>query len=325
MSLRDGWPAVSNAADQFDIRAALRVDTALDMDGNIKTGVAVTGKSLSGLVTARRDMQVDVAAFAATLDRQGPVKLYNDGVVQVKLDAAPTANSRIDAIYVKQQETASPISDSADGPIFGKVTGTPSTSPVAPTVPAGAMRLADVTIPSTATSTSSSGVTIIQRYPYTASAGGLLQCRVLDDLQAWRAPDGYHARLLDGSEYIITDNAWIPVRVPWQDLTMLSGFTANGGYGYPPLRIRRDGNRVTLYGVFGRTGGWEAGYKVATIPAGLRPSYRVNLRSFALNTGDVNVGQTADQPDLSTVYMNYTKYGDGRQLTAISGSWVLDQ
>ncbi|MDN6457530.1 MAG: hypothetical protein L0K38_10835 [Yaniella sp.] len=209
MSLRDGWPAVSNAADQFDIRAALRVDTALDSDGNIKTGVAVTGKSLSGLVTARSDMQVDVAAFAATLDRQGPVKLYNDGAVQVKLDAAPTANSRIDAIYVKQQETASPISDSADGPIFGKVTGTPSTSPVAPTVPAGAMRLADVTIPSTATSTSSSGVTITQRYPFTASAGGWMQFRSTDDLNAWSAPDGNNARLLDGTEYHRVSGAWV--------------------------------------------------------------------------------------------------------------------
>jgi hypothetical protein len=211
MSLRDGWPAVSNAADQFDIRAALRVDTALDRDGNIKTGVAVTSKSLSGLVTARSDMQVDVAAFAATLDRQGPVKLYNDGAVQVKLDAAPTANSRIDAIYVKQQETASPISDSADGPIFGKVTGTPSTSPVAPTVPAGAMRLADVTIPSTATSTSSSGVTITQRYPFTASAGGWMQFRSTDDLNAWSAPDGNNARLLDGTEYHRVSGAWVRI------------------------------------------------------------------------------------------------------------------
>lgn len=209
MSLRDGWPAVSNAADQFDIRAALRVDTALDSDGNIKTGVAVTGKSLSGLVTARSDMQVDVAAFAATLDRQGPVKLYNDGVVQVKLDAAPTANSRIDAIYVKQQETASPISDSADGPIFGKVTGTPSTSPTPPAVPTGAMRLADVTVPSTATSTSSSGVTITQRYPYTVSAGGLMQFRVADDLNAWNAPDGYRARLLDGREFTRAGGVWV--------------------------------------------------------------------------------------------------------------------
>jgi hypothetical protein len=209
MSLRDGWPAVSNAADQFDIRAALRVDSALDTDGNVKTGVAVTGKSLSGLVTVRSDMQVDVAAFAATLDRQGPVKLYNDGMVQVKLDAAPTANSRIDAIYVKQQETASPISDSVDGPIIGKVTGIPSTSPSAPAIPAGALRLADVTIPSTATSTSSSGVTVTQRYPYTASAGGRLTFRSEAEMNAWNATDGYTCRLIDGTEYTYKNGSWV--------------------------------------------------------------------------------------------------------------------
>jgi hypothetical protein len=175
-------------------------------------------------------MQVDVAAFAATLDRQGPVKLYNDGVVQVKLDAAPTANSRIDAIYVKQMETASPISDSADGPVFGKVTGTPSTSPTAPTIPVGAMRLADVTIPSTATSTSSGGVTITQRYPYTSSAGGLLQFRNSDDLAAWNAPDGYHARLLDGSEYFKASGAWKRARPVYMQAGAVDSATDSNGY-----------------------------------------------------------------------------------------------
>ncbi|ROT86931.1 hypothetical protein [Bifidobacterium mongoliense] len=209
MTLRDGWPAVSNAADQFDIRAALRVDTAQDVSGSVKTGVAVNAKSLSGLVTARSDMSVDVAAFAATLDRQGPVKLYNDGTVQVKLDAAPNANSRIDTVYVKQNEASSPISDSSDGPVFGKVTGVAGTSLVAPSIPAGALRLADITIPSTATSTKSSGVTITQRYPYTASAGGFLRFRTSDEMTAWSAPDGYRAVLADGSEYNRSGGVWV--------------------------------------------------------------------------------------------------------------------
>ena len=52
MTLRNGFPAVSDAADQFDIRAALRATTAQDANGNIKTGVSITAKSLTGLVTA---------------------------------------------------------------------------------------------------------------------------------------------------------------------------------------------------------------------------------------------------------------------------------
>lgn len=268
MSLRDGWPAVSNAADQFDIRAALRVDTALDRDGNIKTGVAVTGKSLSGLVTARSDMQVDVAAFAATLDRQGPVKLYNDGVVQVKLDAAPTANSRIDAIYVKQQETASPISDSADGPIFGKVTGVPSTSPTSPAVPTGAMRLADVTVPSTATSTSSSGVTITQRYPFTAAAGGWILFRSTDEMNAWNATEGYTGKLPDGTEYVYRGGVWVRVgNLPVLASKIYAGWDLTAVASGRVVEIRMNSN--------GAASTSNSGVLVGSVNAAFAPSTRV--------------------------------------------------
>ena len=60
MTLRNGFPAVSDAADQFDIRAALRATTAQDANGNIKTGVSITAKSLTGLVTAGNGMNSDI-------------------------------------------------------------------------------------------------------------------------------------------------------------------------------------------------------------------------------------------------------------------------
>lgn len=185
MTLRNGFPAVSDAADQFDIRAALRATTAQDANGNIKTGVSITAKSLTGLVTAGNGMNSDIAAFDAVTNRYGPVWLSNDGTISVKHAAAPNANSRIDLICIKQNETASPASDPTDGPEAIIVTGTPAVDPVTPATPEGALALARVTIPSTATSMTSTGVIYEQMYPFTASAGADLLFRSETEKDAW--------------------------------------------------------------------------------------------------------------------------------------------
>lgn len=47
-------------------------------------------------------MNSDIAAFDAVTNRYGPVWLSNDGTISVKHAAAPSANSRIDLICIKQ-------------------------------------------------------------------------------------------------------------------------------------------------------------------------------------------------------------------------------
>ncbi len=208
MTLRNGFPAVSDAADQFDIRAALRATTAQDANGNIKTGVSITAKSLTGLVTAGNGMNSDIAAFDAVTNRYGPVWLSNDGTISVKHAAAPSANSRIDLICIKQNETASPASDPTDGPEAIIVTGTPAVDPVTPATPEGALALARVTIPSTATSMTSTGVIYEQMYPFTASAGADLLFRSETEKDAWTPWEGQKCRLLDGNEYQAKSGVW---------------------------------------------------------------------------------------------------------------------
>ena len=209
MTLRNGFPAVSDAADQFDIRAALRATTAQDANGNIKTGVSITAKSLTGLVTAGNGMNSDIAAFDAVTNRYGPVWLSNDGTISVKHAAAPSANSRIDLICIKQNETASPASDPTDGPEAIIVTGTPAVDPVTPATPKGALALARVTIPSTATSMTSTGVIYEQVYPFTASAGADLLFRSETEKDAWTPWEGQKCRLLDGNEYQAKSGVWV--------------------------------------------------------------------------------------------------------------------
>ncbi|MFQ6169201.1 hypothetical protein [Bifidobacterium longum] len=216
MTLRNGFPAVSDAADQFDIRAALRATTAQDANGNIKTGVSITAKSLTGLVTAGNGMNSDIAAFDAVTNRYGPVWLSNDGTISVKHAAAPSANSRIDLICIKQNETASPASDPTDGPEAIIVTGTPAVDPVTPATPEGALALARVTIPSTATSMTSTGVIYEQMYPFTASAGADLLFRSETEKDAWTPWEGQKCRLLDGNEYQAKSGVWVSLtRMPY--------------------------------------------------------------------------------------------------------------
>lgn len=161
MTLCNGFPAVSGAATQFDIRRDLAGLFECSAPGTVIPGLLPSAPAT--IITGRNDMKLDVAAFPALLERRGAVLVYNDGVVQTPaLAAAPAANSRIDLIYVKQQEKASPISDAADGPVIGVATGTASAVPPTPVTPDGAIALGTVTVPAGASTTLSPGVVIRQ-------------------------------------------------------------------------------------------------------------------------------------------------------------------
>ena len=282
MTLRNGFPAVSDAADQFDIRAALRATTAQDANGNIKTGVSITAKSLTGLVTAGNGMNSDIAAFDAVTNRYGPVWLSNDGTISVKHAAAPSANSRIDLICIKQNETASPASDPTDGPEAIIVTGTPAVDPVTPATPEGALALARVTIPSTATSMTSTGVIYEQMYPFTASAGADLLFRSETEKDAWTPWEGQKCRLLDGNEYQAKSGVWDSLTQPllyakfkWQDTKSFQPDAYGGGMQI----VVDERNRllhVDLSG-FKSTVNLSHDYPVFQYASGVKPSKAVSL------------------------------------------------
>lgn len=282
MTLRNGFPAVSDAADQFDVRAALRATTAQDANGNIKTGVSITAKSLTGLVTAGNGMNSDIAAFDAVTNRYGPVWLSNDGTISVKHAAAPSANSRIDLICIKQNETASPASDPTDGPEAIIVTGTPAVDPVTPATPEGALALARVTIPSTATSMTSTGVIYEQMYPFTASAGADLLFRSETEKDAWTPWEGQKCRLLDGNEYQAKSGVWVSLTQPllyakfkWQDTKSFQPDAYGGGMQI----VVDERNRllhVDLSG-FKSTVNLSHDYPVFQYASGVKPSKAVSL------------------------------------------------
>jgi len=71
MVLVDGFPAVSLAADQFEVRKDLAGLVARNSAGVPRTGIFYRNNST--LLAARADMGIDVAAFEACSLRSGGV------------------------------------------------------------------------------------------------------------------------------------------------------------------------------------------------------------------------------------------------------------
>jgi len=209
MSLTDGFPAVTGAADQFDIGKALAGLVVTDSYGTPRPGVF--HPTNEPLLVSRADMGVDVTAFRGASVRGGRVILLtNEGSTPVRLAAAPSANSRIDVVYWKQYETAAPSSDTVDGPAFGVLPGLPAPIPTKPvlTIP-GAVEIGTVEIPFTATSTEDTGVIITQTAPFTATTGGVVPVRNRIERDGWSPADGGRCYdLSDHTLYVRVAGKW---------------------------------------------------------------------------------------------------------------------
>lgn len=230
MPLIDGFPAVSGAADQFEIRKDLAGLVARNSAGVPRTGVFY--RNSTTLLTARTDMGIDIAGFEGVSLRSDGVILnshYGTSAPGITLDAAPVSNSRIDLIYFKQNETAAPSSDATDGPIFGFVKGTAGASPVKPTLSIdGAVELGTVQIPSTATATNSPGVVITTTVQFTANTGGIVVCRNSTELAAWTPGDGsFSLTLSDSALWQRISGAWRRVLSPGTPYAMAAGIGSN--------------------------------------------------------------------------------------------------
>ncbi|MET0887241.1 MAG: hypothetical protein ABWX92_12390 [Mycetocola sp.] len=160
MALTDSFPGPSGLTDSIEAGKDIAALLKHNSDGTPKAGL--TYKPATNLVTARGDLRVDIGAFKAVLVRAGAVRLLaNDADAQSPDFTVPTANSRIDVLYVKVGEISQ--SDAADGPFFGILEGVAAAIPSKPVLAIdGALELAAITIPSTATATNSVGVAIAQ-------------------------------------------------------------------------------------------------------------------------------------------------------------------
>lgn len=274
MTLRNSLFAVSGKASFMDARR--------DMSGlfvcDKTTMMPIAGildRSQDNLVTGNSNsMSVTVHPFNAVLNRYGALLIQNDGNVKVPLAAAPSANSRIDVVYVKQNETRSPMSDGSDVPSFGVARGVAAATPVAPTVPNGALALAQVLLPAGVSNTAAGGVVITQTYIGAALKGDML--RVQTSAQRDALTDMPEGTLLhnvaDGCDYVRRDNAWMPyngqttaIAMPFfgegfLKLAMSNGVVYATGSGGPGANV----NESNMYNKKGNE----------TVPIGWRPKNR---------------------------------------------------
>lgn len=187
MALKKTFPAPTGAGiNSVDSRADLAGLVTRTPAGAARSGILP--RTSTALVAGRSSMAVDVAAFEAVLVRAGygPAFIANDGTVTVPTAAAPGANKLIDLIWVRQRESQSPFADGDDLPVFGHTASAASATPTPDyaSVPDGALVLASVEIPSTATTTLSVGVVITQLYPFTALTGSPIWFRTKAEMDA---------------------------------------------------------------------------------------------------------------------------------------------
>ena len=267
MTLRNSLFAVSGKASFIDARR--------DMSGlfvcDKTTMMPIAGildRSQDNLVTGNSDsMSVTVHPFNAVLNRYGALLIQNDGNVKVPLAAAPSANSRIDVVYVKQNETRSPMSDGSDVPAFGVVKGTAAATPVTPSVPAGALALAQVLLPAGASNTAAAGVVITQTYIGAAMKGGMLRVQTSAQRDAMTmVPEGTLLHnVADDCDYLRTPSGkWAKTR---------DAITVSAPYSNDPWWLSREWDTVIVSGSMKYNASNQINHNTATesIPAGWRP------------------------------------------------------
>ena len=240
MALRNSLFAVSGKASFLDARRDMSGLFVCDKTTMLPIA-GILDRSQDNLVTGRGDsMSVTVHPFNAVLNRYGALLIQNDGNVSVPLDAAPSANSRIDVVYVKQSETRPPMSDGSDVPKFFVAKGVAAATPVAPGVPAGGLALAQVLVPAGVSNTAASGVVITQTYIGAAMKGDMLRVRTSAQRDALTmVPDGTLLHnVADGCDYVRKGRKWCGWNMPWTDIHLGANqahMWASNGVGYVDL------------------------------------------------------------------------------------------
>lgn len=256
MALKNSLFAVSGKASFMDARRDMSGLFVCDKTTMLPIA-GILDRSQSNIVTGNSNsMSVTVHPFNAVLNRYGALLIQNDGNVNVPLNAAPSANSRIDVVYVKQKEKRSPMSDDSDFPVFGVAKGVAAATPVAPSVPSGALALAQVLLPAGVSNTAASGVVITQTYIGAALKGDMLQVQTSAQRDALaNVPDGTVVHnVADGCDYVRKGGKW-----RFEGLFTENNLTNKNNAGWDVVRIRGTVHNGIANGFFwfNRAGNWN--------------------------------------------------------------------
>ncbi|MCU1617798.1 MAG: 18, gp18 [Frankiales bacterium] len=211
MTLHRGF-AKNAATTPADTRLMDAGSLIRNADGSVRTGVL--GSPLP-LVTGTAGMSVNIGAANFVQSKStadGAMRFANDGVISQALPAAPTANSRYDVVYVKQDDDTTGDTDAL--PVSGVVSGAAAATPTVPAVPTGAIALASIRVTTGMTATSAAVITPL--FDATAAMGGSILYRTLADLQADTKVQNAQVgqEIGSGGEYMRIAGAWTPTFIP---------------------------------------------------------------------------------------------------------------
>lgn len=293
MTLRKGLPAKNAATDANDTRYDFNNLVTTNSDGSPRGGVV--SPYTSTLLTATSTMNITVGQFNAVAARDGgAVLLANDGNVNVLLDAAPPANSRIDVIYAKQNDSSSTVTspDPNDSPVLGVAKGTAGASPTKPSIPVGAVDLGSVQVPAGVTGLDQDGVVINPPAQFTAAPGAAVPFRTVALMNAWTnaSPNQVASVFADptstnfnGMYMYLSGTGWVaqggsslpPVVLP----TPQTGWTA------PGARTTRIGQMLFFHWVFQKNAQAANGDLIMVLPTSLRPTDTVAIAAVSVTGG----------------------------------------
>lgn len=277
MALTPSWPGVTGLATTTDARKAIAGLIARNTSGVARSGILPA--HANALVTARADMNVDIAAFAAVgVQFGGPVLFTNDGVAQLPSAlVSPGSGTNYYVVYAKQNESTAPGTDANNNRVFGAQLSTTSFAVARSALPVGAVELGTVEMPTGKTATNQGGVIITATYQLTALTGAVVGVRSSTELTAWTPADGSLAyRLDDTITYKRVGGAWKPWDSDWiiytptgQSITHTTGGSSVYKYRFAGGDLEIEiailfGTATTIGGGAGITFNIPSGYSIAS-------------------------------------------------------------
>ena len=275
-----------------------------------RPGVFAGAPTLLVTGTAGWNYSVPAAHFAVSRGASDGVHIFgNDGATSIATGAAPGAGtSRIDIVWVRHPSNTE-NSDTNSVPVFGCSQSLASATPLAPSIPAGALELARNTMLSTATTTASAGNAIVQTFPWTALRGAPIPVRNQSERIALVSSEGLQAHRLD-LQLIETFLGGVWSGGPWTPYTPAqTGIVIGNGSiegAYQIIGKTLDLNIVFNYG---STSTFGAGDIVLYLPPGMTTGPRYQTMPAWMNkasTGSdyLGVGRIAPASTLLRIALN---------------------
>lgn len=289
-----------------------------------RTGVVYAGATslIAGTGTVGPPMTVQVAPLhyvAAKASGEGVYLGVVDSTAVLDIAAAPGSNSRIDVVYVMQEDATAGITspDAQTRGIVSRAQGTAAATPTPPSIPVGAVEVGQVRVYAGATTTNGGLVTISTTARWTALFGSPVPVRDQTERDALTGYEGLRVYRLDKARTeVFTGGAWTggswKADSPTVTKTGLTGAVISRRW-----HVTDDGRVCHMYLAASTGGGFAAGSGDVTIPLPVAastalPSRRIGQwTQYQASNGNMYIGWVQQASSSTAVLRHSTTWPGG--------------